>query len=341
MRHSFKLSKGNLVKKILSVGSVVALALLTSSLLVYQNCAPAKFSSVNNDALNGATSTPLDPGSACQSVTQVSVPLRVLIAVDNTGSNGSNKFSVQPPPGGYSFGLGSDNDQYFRQKSVGDLVSSLSQLSNITYNLMVFQDLATVNWRPTDQRQGPNVRSLINIAGNDQLPAFGDAAAMTNAMQDLHKLQPDGPTEYFTVLALLRNAILSDHAFASGSENYAIVFLSDGQPTERITADSSGVKSTRAWNGAQDEADLLAAISDLTALSAGHITFNTVFYNDITPAQRNALLTSSYDPIDPDAPGLLQKMASAGHGQFANANIVGADHVHLSNVISVPSAVCN
>ncbi len=328
--------------KFLNASSAIALTLLTSSVLVYQNCVPAKFSILNNDNLNGAASTPAGPTSGtCQTVTQVSVPMRIIVAIDNTGSNGSNRNSAQQPPGGYSFGLGSDNDQYFRQKSTKDLVASLSQLSNISYNLMVFQDLATVNWRPTAQRQGANVRSLINIAGNDQLPAYGDATEMTNALQDLQKLEQDGPTEYFSVIELIHSAIVNDHAFASGNQDYAVVFLSDGQPTERTLIDSTGAAVTRAWNDAQDEADLLAEIKALVALSPGHVTFSTVFYNDLTPAQRDALKTAAYDPVDPDAPGLLQKMATAGLGQFANANVQGADHVQLSNVITVPSATCH
>ena len=324
--------------KTLNIGVAISLTALAASVLVYQNCVPAKFSVLNNDALNGATST---PNGACQSVTQVSAPMRIIVAVDNTGSNGSNKYSVQQPPGGYKFNLGSDNDQYFRQKSMKDLLDSLSHLSNITYNLMVFQDLATVGWRPTSQKQGPNVRSLINIAGNDQLATYGDASAMTNALQDLQKLEQDGPTEYFSVIELIRSAILSDHALANSDQRYAIVFLSDGQPTERILPDPNGGTITRDWNGAQDEADLLAKIKDLVAIASGRITFNTVFYNDITAAERDALRTPNYDPIDPDAPALLQKMATAGFGQFANANVEGADHVQLTNVIAVPSPICH
>jgi hypothetical protein len=122
--------------KSLKIAASVSVALTLSSLLFFQNCAPARFSQTRKSAVDTIEAV---PPAACQSITTVTAPMRVIVAVDNTGSNGSNNYSTQPPPGGYALALGSDNDQYFRQKSVGDLVSSLAPLSNVSYNLMVFQ----------------------------------------------------------------------------------------------------------------------------------------------------------------------------------------------------------
>ena len=291
----------------------------------------------------------------------MNAPLKIIVSIDNTGSNGSNVYSTNLPGGKYEYGLGSDNDQAFRQSSVNALVDSVASLSNIKFSLMQFQDLRWVGWR--GRPQGPFVHALIN-AGDDQAPAFGDAQTMKSALAAFKTTEQDGNTEFFSVLRMMKQAIVNDPQFNAGAgaaaQNYAIVLLSDGEPTERVHYAADGSQTiTQGWTS-EDEADLLAEVRSLVGLAPGRITFNTVFYNQISQEDRMKMIAKTaadaaaqgdtcyapdgtyicYDPVDPNAPYLLQKMAIAGAGQFANANVEGMDKVKLTNVITVPSVVC-
>lgn len=333
--------------------AVTGMALGLAGLFAFQNCSPTRFTGPNVEkALSGPNSSLGTPGitppqltTPCHDFTKVSVPLRVIVAIDNTGSTGSNQFATEIAPSGYSYVLGSDNDQAFRQRSVNEFVDSLATLSNITFNFQYFQDLAHVHWR--HQENDPIAKSLINFGGDNQSPSFGTALDMKSALKQFLTYKADGATEYFTSLSLIRKAIQNDANFASGTQNYAVVFMSDGEPTERLKYNADGSIDRVLWDPKTDEPELLAAITNLVALSPGHISFSTIFFNNMTPQQRADQIAAEdpsqgplYDPVDPLAPALLQEMANVGLGQFANANIKGADNIKLNNVITVPSAIC-
>lgn len=323
--------------------SRVALLLGSVAILLvsFQNCSPASFSSSSTQNSLGEPGDPDVPVQPCHDFQNVSVPLNILVAIDNSGSTGSNIYATAIPNGGFQYVLGSDNDQIYRQRLVHDFVDSLQNLTNITYNLSYFQDLQSVKWR--GEVFSPIARALINVDGNNQMPAFGDAQTMRDAMAVFRTQKADGATEYFTTLELMRKAIVNHPKFNDGDQSFAAVFLSDGQPTERIIGmNSDGTRKVRGWNSDIDVPDLLRTIRELVGLLPGRITFSTIFFNNITPAQRRDLLDKNpnYDPVDPGAPVLLSKMAKAGNGQFANANIEGQDNVKLNNVITVPSDIC-
>ena len=338
-----------------------------AAIMAFQNCSPTKFTGTNLDkALNGANASLGTPTTSppaftppCHDFAKLSVPLRIIVAIDVTGSTGFNRFATEHPDDGpYNYTKGSDNDQAFRQRSVNELVDSLSPLSNITYNMQYFRDAYNVGWRKAPN--APIAKSLINVGSNDQSPTFGTALDMKAAMKEFLTKQEDGGTEYFAPLNLIRKSIENDAGFASGQQNYAVVFMTDGQPTERLKPDKDGVIQHVPWKAETDEPELLAAIGDLVALAPGHISFGTVFFNDITPEERARQIAQQiedqrladekaghtlkhgpiYDPVDPLAPALLQKMAEVGLGQFADANEKGADNIKLNNVLTVPSAIC-
>ncbi len=326
--------------KIISV-----LGFLYVGISAFQNCAATKFDSAVDTSSGLHTEGDPIPGP-CQDFTKVSLPLKIIVAIDNTGSTGSNKYGTAVPQGGFVFKLGSDNDQKFRQESIAEFLAGVSGLSNITYTLINFQNLTNVQWR----RQDPNylAEALINNGGNTQSPAFGDVTSMRAAMANYLKITQDGSTEYFSALALIRKAIINDPDFAGGKQSYAVIFLSDGEPTERLQSDGSTV----VWDSATDEPDVLREIKDLLDLSPDHISFSTLFFNSLTPQQRAEIILQEehardpgdnrpvYDPVDPLAPVLLQKMATAGKGQFGNANSFTQNTFKLSNVITVPNSLC-
>lgn len=248
----------------------------------------------------------------CHNFTTVTEPLKILISIDNTGSTQMT-----------------DPNQQYRQRSVREFAGSVASMKNVSYNFQYFADARTVSSSVGGGPDVPLATSLIHNGGN-QNPVFGDIDALTDALDKYAIVLPNGYTNYSAALNLIKRAIVEDPDFKTHPENqnYAILFMSDGQPTDAYGYPLQGT--------AADES-LYQELDNLVGLSPNHISFSTVYFNAVTLEQ--ALNNPSL--LDAGAIPRLQQMAIRGRGQFANTLIEGIADANLARVITLPSSLCN
>lgn len=152
-----------------------------------------------------------------------------------------------------------------------------------------------------DVFQGTTATGLINNGAS-----FGNAAEMQSAINTFMGMTDQDNTPYMAALTMAEQAIANDPDL-NGPNNpqYLVVFMSDGQP--------DGTNDTTA--------NILSEIDQIIALAPSKITFNGVYYGQ----------------GDPVAAGLIQSMATEGHGNFLNtyANPNGLDF-QINDIIKVP-----
>ncbi|PWU14061.1 MAG: hypothetical protein C5B49_13790 [Bdellovibrio sp.] len=150
-------------------------------------------------------------------------------------------------------------------------------------------------------------------------PTFGNATAMTAALNQFAKSQDGGDTPYLAALSGVQGALASDpglYQMGPTAPLYFVVFMSDGYPTDAVSGQSPVVV---------DQAALQRAISSILAMAPGRITLSTVYYGTIN---------------DPTAAATLQTMANAGQGQFANVDTGSISSISVNDLIKVPVGKC-
>ncbi|PWU14470.1 MAG: hypothetical protein C5B49_13120 [Bdellovibrio sp.] len=201
-----------------------------------------------------------------------------MVMIDNSGST-----------------IETDPKQAFRLQLLNNFFNNYQAKTNFFWGLSYFGN--------------DEVQSLVGMGPGT---AFGDAAAMTNAIHAYTWVFPQGDTPYFLALNALTADIQSDSGLKDADTSYAIVFMSDGIPDPAV-ADN----------------DLIAAVKGIVGLKPNHVTFSTIYFD----------LTNSIGPDAVQAAARLQMMANYGGGQFANTLFQGAN-LKLNDIATVPPAIC-
>lgn len=266
------------------------------SSVLFQNCAgntfgaPAEFSAASaagsadgttdSNGGQGDTSPVIDANlGMCNrtSLQQITTPLKIVLVVDNSGST----LNTDP--------LG------FRQSSLQQLVSTYGSKANLKWQMMLFN--------------GSSAFSLI-YSNSQQDPIFSNGAAAQAAVDYFRQLKGAGNTPYLAALSLADKAIRTDPDLSNPEVRYAVMFMSDGRPT-----DSS-------------DSQIFAAENQILARAPNRITFNTLYF------------TNSTDPDDKTEPAnRLREMARIGKGYFTNITRERAT-VPLDQVLVIPGSGC-
>ncbi len=160
-------------------------------------------------------------------------------------------------------------------------------------------------------------RQFITFSRNEAHPDF-DIPFSPNPQDVYSSLNnflstPDGgATPYKAVFSLIHELITDDQK-TNDFASYAIVFISDGRPTD-YCPDLIGQSATC------EKPDLNALIVDFKSLigSLERTTFNAIYYGE----------------HDPFAAETLQKISLFGNGQFIDTNESSRD-IHLDTSINV------
>lgn len=231
---------------------------------------------------DGIPTTPTAGDGTCSpaQIKQGSV-VKVLFLVDGSGSNfGANG------------SLPSDPDKQWRIDTVGRFVDAHIDNSNIQYNFTLFK--------------GTTAKSHVNPNGE---PGFtSDRNAVAEGFRSFMNVADGGNTPYKAALRAARNMIaadLQDHA--SDGATYAVVFVSDGHPTDYKQAH-----------------DVIPDASAIKNLAPERITLNSVYYS----AQK----------INASAPQYLKSIANIGDGAFIVAST--KKRLQLDNVIRISGVSC-
>ncbi len=216
---------------------------------------------------------------------QVKKPIRVMFMIDNSGST-----------------LTTDPNQYYRVQTIQKFITDYGANANLTYNFGYFAGTTATAY---------DMMTNMFVTGSAQ-HAVGSSAQLSTALLAYENvaINSGAATPYQAGANSLKATISADE-LAGGKQDYAIVFMSDGQPT-----DISGA------------ANLKALVDTLSMVASGNssaITFNTIYFG---PSNSTAAMAN------------LQLMATEGAGQFVDTNKLAAGGLVINDVINVPGASC-
>lgn len=275
---------------------LVAISIISVlSLVGYQNCGnDASFTSSSKSSASAIQSNSSGGSSVASSSSGGSAPicsnpitpatnnLRIIFMVDNSGSTNTT-----------------DPQQYYRNQVIQTFLSQYSNNTSLSFAFGYFEGTSAYLFDGSSQ-------SFVKNANQP----FGGAGQLSSALTAYDKIRPNGNTPYHAGFNEIQNAILADLQSGSGSANYSVVFMSDGQPTD---VSSSPSLTTNLVAMVQSFAGSIQA-------QHGAVAVSTVYFN---PAN------NSGDSAN------LQAMAQAGGGQFVNTNVTSS--LVIADLVSVPS----
>jgi hypothetical protein len=201
-----------------------------------------------------------------------------MFMLDNSGSTtGSN---------------GTDPSCNERCGSIKTFLSTYGSNTNLSYSFSYFGDNAT-NWDMKNSR----------FVGSTPSTPFGNATGLSNALNNFDYTLSSGGTAYDQAFSALQNIIAAD---SGNTENYAILFMSDGEPNT-INCDATGTPPPNQTVGCLATTAIKGLVQNLLQVaSSGGVqaTVSSVYFG----------------PSDPEAAENLETMAAAGNGNFFDIN---------------------
>ena len=208
--------------------------------------------------------------------------LRILFMVDNSGSTAAT-----------------DPNHTYRTKTLNSFLSAYGSHQNLTYSFGYFNGSSAKAYDFSRARFQTTVAS-----------PFGPASAMPPVLQKFDSYPPQGNTPYTAAFRALGALVHLDET-SGVKQNYVVVFMSDGIPTD-IYGDAS------------------IEISNLVRELRTEVESNG-----------SSLLTVSsvYFGPDDDADSIhnLEVVARSGQGQFVDTNKL-ASALQINDVITVPGS---
>ncbi len=213
--------------------------------------------------------------------------IKIAFAVDMSGSN---KGGTDP---------GSDPDKSFRSGKIQEF----------------FSDHKSANWGWQFIGFGvEKVPAVAFITDGGQADFTSDINRVNGAFDKFLATPDTGSTPFRAALNALASSIKNDIAKSPSSKSvYAILFLTDGKPSDYCDSNMKGCTSSN-----PDRAAIETDVRKLVSIAEGRITFNTIYYG---PSDEGAALT-------------LKNMAAAGRGTFIDTN-ESTRNIHLDQALKV------
>ncbi len=286
--------------------SVLGVIFFLSLTLAFENCSGVNFSSSSDSAntLNGGTGNVTTTGGGTCNLTKVSAPINVLFVVDRSGSNSvatqSEGTSTCQTQDQAGCAPPTDPNKTFRGGSISNFLNANQSNTSFSWGFLAFS--------------GSSAQSYITNGGG---ASFGNAAAMQTAIDKFNSGSDQDATPYLAALKAAKATIANDPGLnitGTRAPLYEIIFLSDGYPTDALNSD-----------GSVNLTSLNTAIAGISNLAPGRIFLSAVYYGTIN---------------DPTAASTLQSMATAGKGQFVNADTGNTSSISINNLITIPTGDC-
>ncbi len=222
------------------------------------------------------------PGAPGCTAGTTATNLHILVMVDNSGSTSST-----------------DPSQFFRVQTLRNFLTAYGSHTNLHYAFGYFDDDAYLY----DMNQNAFVMNSVAVP-------FGTSAGASSALDLYHaSIPPSGNTAYGAAFAALQGAISRDEG-AGDVADYAVVFMSDGQPTD--------------ING-NVPAGLAALVANLKSAAQAngrsHLSVSTVYFGSASDS------TSIQN---------LQSMAIHGGGQFVDTNHLSGGGLSIDDLVTIP-----
>lgn len=269
---------------------------------MFQNCSKVGFNQVAANGVDNLASIPeatptASPAPSTSSCTpQQAQKLRVLFIVDDSGSTRSD-----------------DSGASVRGTAALDFINQNLSNSNLTYNYSYF----AANEGSWDFSSSAFTATAASPAPTQPFGAAAQAVTAVKAFVSDYNSSffKENGTDYDLAFQYIQSLVTADEA-ANPGYNYAVIFMSDGQPNRGNTSSAALVGDVNAL---------------LTAAGSGRLTVSTLYFN------------SSSDG-DAGESSLMQAMASAGMGQYVNA-VTDSGTLNISSmiqdVIAVPAGACS
>jgi Mg-chelatase subunit ChlD len=247
-------------------------------LMGYQNCSDVSF-----------RSTPVSTKSCETILNTTNKNIRILFMVDDSGST-----------------LQTDPMKRYRALAIQNFVAKYGSKTNFSYVFGDFEANNSFLYNPLTNDFGNANITTTNVVGT--------SSDLSNALT-LYLSQttsPNANTPYQVAFEALNGAISRDiSATASFADkpNYAIVFMSDGQPNPSLS--NNQIKN------------LVIDLKTSVLNSARLVSVSTVYFGPDN---------------DDGAKSVLRDIASEGNGQFVDTNV--STDLTIESVISVPGEIC-
>lgn len=213
--------------------------ILLSVLLIFSGaaCSQKNFALDESASLSAAGSP---NGALCTDTLQsVSVPVKVVLSVDMSGSNlpHEDMEGISRP--------GNDIDKSRRGGAIQNFFNAYANRSNFSWSFLTFQHESSSSLIPASMNSGLFTSS---------------PAQMQSAINLFYSRVDRLGTPYMAALLKIAQAIAEDPT-ATEDTKYIVVFVSDGKPDPAVAT-----------------SDLIMAIQSILQLAPGQVTFSTIYY---------------------------------------------------------------
>ncbi|GEM_PF-1661099 len=212
-------------------------------------------------------------------------PIRIMFMVDNSGST-----------------LMTDPNRNYRVQTLQKFISDYGMNTYLSYNFAYFQATTASAY---DMMTG---KFITDTAPNP----VGSSAQLSTALLAYENvtINSNALTPYKAAFKSLGDTVIADET-AGNKQDYAVVFMSDGQPT-----DISGIDNLKG---------LVTSLRATATKNGSVLTMNSVYFGD---EQDTASIAN------------LKAMSTEGAGQFVDTNLLGKGGLVINNIVNVPGANC-
>lgn len=279
---------------LLTIGFASALTACNDPTTGYFSPIPQSDSSISTASAPTSPITPTAPaspggassgGSPTHCTPQAAQNLRILFVVDASGSTQSD-----------------DPGAKVRVGSALDFINNNISDANLSYSFTYFA---------ADEESYDYSTKLFSINVTNPFGTGAQAAGAVNLFQSTYQDVQLNGTDYQDALAAAGALVSADNSANPGLYNYAMIFMSDGEPNR----------------GPDTSSTIDPLVTNLiNTVGASRMTLSSVYFSN-SP--------------DSDDESLIDKMAVTGNGQYVNGDSSNLNlNTMIQSILSVPTNAC-
>jgi hypothetical protein len=271
-----------------------------------QACGTSKYYFSANDSLPATTPTTTPgtvatPAPTCTPGVATLADLRILFMIDNSSST-----------------TDTDPNYAVRKVSIDNFLTTYGSKTNFTYSFSYFGGTTASGY-------DANSAGFVGFGDRGSLPTgsyFGSSTMLGSALNSYLNVGISGDTPYGAAFDALDNLIASDATTSSNHYLYAVIFMSDGQPTDVNSSQNPGSSN-----------DPMVGFAQGVVGSAKSVAMSTVYFG---PEPQDPTNLNDTNAI---AMANLKTLASVGGGGFVDSN--KTTQIVISDLITVPGGGCS
>jgi len=254
-------------------GRIVSIAILTATAgFALSGCNDTAFTATADGTMLGQKDPLCNVGTSKKN-------LRIMFMVDDSGSTNTT-----------------DPSKKYRVQTLQQFIRDYGGNSNLSYTFGYFSGTTAMEYDMSSNK-------FTNDVSADPT---GDSSELAKALQSYEALSSGGNTPYKAAFTSLTDTVKADEN-AGNKQDYVVVFMSDGQPTD--------------ISGAANLNGLVTSLKTAASANGSDLLLSTVYFGPETDSASIANLTG---------------MAKTGSGQFVDTNKLAAGGLVINDIISIP-----